>query len=185
MSLHIGVDIDDVLFPWYPKAHDACVKAGHANELPIPTSWHPYLEYGIDVQTWHDILGIATTNGNLYCGEPIDGINQPLQALLDAGHKVHLVTARGYLQHGHIARADTVDWLDTYKVPHTTLTFSQDKTIIPTAYFLDDNSDNIAAVQAAGSRGFLLNQPWNEHAAHEDRVDHVAQFAAHILKENP
>lgn len=182
MRLHIGVDIDDVLFGWYDRAHSLCMEAGITGGV-VPTTWSPFVEYGCSEKAWWDVLAAGVRSGYLYSGEPIPGAPGALAELMDAGHQVHLVTARGFGEHGDMVREHTVAWLVDHEIPHHTLTFSTDKSVVRTDYFIDDNAHNIADVCAAGSRGFLNTRPWNAHVEHTDRVDHVAEFAATILGE--
>ena len=96
---------------------------------------------------------------------------------------IHIVTARGYLSDGPNVRAKTARWLDIWSIPHDTLTFSKDKTVVRTDWFVDDNADNIRAVNAAGSRGVLMHQTWNEDAHDLERVDTITAFAKTVLEE--
>jgi len=172
--MKVGVDIDDVLFPWYDKAHAACVAAGIANGVE-PTTWSPHEEYGRTLQEWLDVLEAVTLDGTLYTGKPYPGAVEALGRLHDAGHSIHLVTARGFLAHGHLIREHTVQWLAEYAIPHDTLTFSKDKTIVTTDIFADDSERNIEALIAAGISCVLIDAPHNHHVEHY-RVPGIAEF---------
>lgn len=177
--MRIGVDVDDVLFPWYDRAHRACEAAGITNGV-TPQTWQPFDEYGCGLQPWLDALKVVTLDGTLYAGEPYPGAAEQLDRLRSAGHTVHLVTARGYFVHGDLIRSQTVLWLAKHGIPHDSLTFSRDKTLITTDWFVDDSADNIDAVNAAGSLGVLVTRPWNEHSDAQ-RVETLEQFVELVL----
>jgi hypothetical protein len=180
--MRIGVDIDDVIFPWYEYAHELCVQARITNGV-TPMSWSPFLEYGCTIQDWLDVLEVATMDGTLYSGEPYLGAIEALWRLRDAGHEVHLVTARGFFNFGELIREQTVSWLADWDVPHDSLTFTKDKTSVPCDVFIDDSAPNVAALTAAGVRTFMLTRPHNATDPYELRVGHVAEFVDLILAE--
>ena len=179
-SLRVGVDIDDVLYSWYERAHQLCVNAKITNGIQ-PTTWSPHEEYGCTMQDWLDVLEEGTLNGSLYGGEPYLGAVESLWRLRDAGHTVHLVTARGFFVLGHMIREQTVDWLAAYDVPHDSLTFTKDKTDVPVDVFVDDSAKNVAQLVAAGVPTWMVNQPHNAGAVHHLRVDHVSEFVDAVL----
>lgn len=179
----IGVDIDDVIFPWYGRAHRASERAGITNGIE-PRTWYPYREYGCTREQWFAALaGVTVGDCWLYDGEPSPGAVVALTKLREAGHTIHLVTARGYLANGHVIRAKTAFWLEEWAIPHDTLTFSQDKTVVQTDWFIDDNARNVSAVWEAGSRALLVDQPWNADVPWHDRVGSIAEFAHIVLEE--
>lgn len=176
----IGVDIDDVLFPWYEKAHALSVAAGIDNGI-TPTSWSPFNEYGCTADEWYAVLAAATVAGDLYSGDPYPRVKEALQSLRDAGHTIHLVTARGFLQHGHLIREMTCRWLAEHEIPHDTLTFSKRKAVVATDYFIDDSEKNVHELSAAGVITYLMTQPHNLHVQGFPRVSHVSEFAQKVL----
>jgi hypothetical protein len=180
-SLRVGVDVDDVLFPWYDNAHQLCVNAKITNGVN-PTTWSPHEEYGCTMQAWLDVLEEGTLDGALYAGPPYLGAIDALWRLQNAGHSIHLVTARGFFVLGHLIREQTVNWLADYDVPHDTLTFAKDKTIVRTDVFVDDSAKNVAALTAAGVQTWMVNQPHNAAAVHHLRVDHVSEFVDAVLE---
>src|SRR5690606_4981653 len=126
-----------------------------------PSSWSPFNEYGCPAEQWYAVLAEATLTGDLYGGDPYPGVQDALQSLRDAGHTVHLVTARGFLQHGHLIREATVKWIAEHEIPHDTLTFSKRKAVVVTDWFIDDSEKNVRELLAAGVTTYLLSQPHN------------------------
>jgi hypothetical protein len=179
-ALRVGVDIDDVLYPWYDRAHAACVAAGITNNV-TPSSWSPYTDYGCTDQEWFDVLGAGAIDGTLYNADPIPGALHALDRLRDAGHTIHLVTARGALVRGRLIRAATIAWLDDHQVPHDSLTFSTDKRIVPVDAFIEDSARNVEQLEAAGITTYMVNRPYNQHLQHDPRVDTIADAVEQIL----
>lgn len=157
----VGVDVDDVLYGWFAAAHRLSVAAGITGGVE-PTSWAPYEDYGCTQEAWHEVLADGASTGDLYHDEPLPDAISSLQALKDAGHTVHLVTARGQLANGHLIREHTVRWIFNHQVPHDTLTFSHVKSIVRCDYFIDDNLDNIRDVTQSRTVGLLVDRPWNQ-----------------------
>ena len=183
-ALHVGVDVDDVIFPWYERAHVACMIAGITGGVD-PTTWSPHEEYGCSEKDWHDVLEAATLDGSLLSGDPYPGSVEALQRLEGAGHRIHLVTARGFLAQGHLIRKQTIDWLHEHKVPHDTLTFSKDKTLVRADVFIDDSTRNVEALERAGVRTFMLSRPHNSRSTtYSPRVDSLSEFVDIILSED-
>ena len=53
LTVRVGWDYDDVLFPWYDLAHAANIAAGTALPEHEPTSWAPHEDYGITLEERH------------------------------------------------------------------------------------------------------------------------------------
>lgn len=188
VPLSIGIDIDDVLHPWYDIAHRVCLEAGLAGDV-IPVTWRPYEEYGITTEAWWEALRVATHDGRLYHSEVDPNALEALWRLEHDGHKIHLVTARA--THPLIDQETrdlivqlTRDWADDNHVPYDTLTFTNDKAIVPTDVAIDDHIRHYDDQEAAGSRPYLVNRPWNAVPGgdHRRRVDSIVDFADLILR---
>jgi hypothetical protein len=177
----IGVDIDDVLMPWADTAHGICEAAGITNGATI-THWEFWKDYGCDPQTVWDLLDHATVHGGLYDAAPYDGAADALQRLTDAGHTVHLVTARGFLANGPLIRQLTCAWLDQWSIPHDSLTFATDKRVVPVDHFIDDSLRNYDQLDSAGVDVHLLTRSHNQVTpCHRRRVDSLAQFVELVI----
>jgi 5'(3')-deoxyribonucleotidase len=178
--MRLGIDIDDVLFPWFTTAHAICEAAGITNGV-VPSSWTCHEDYGCTLQEWLDVLAAATRDGSLYAGAPIPGSVEALHRLADAGHSLHIITARGFFAHGDLIRRHTVEWLADYGVPHDSLTFVKDKTLVRVDAAVDDSWKNVQALTAAGVPTWLVDAPHNQDAVHHTRVPSVVEFAEAIL----
>lgn len=178
--MRIGVDVDDVLFPWFDKAHAACERAGITNGV-TPSRWECYLDYGVTLDDWLVVMKSATLDGSLYTGDPYPGAVDAMRALKDAGHTLHIVTARGFFAHGDLIRRHTIEWFDANDVPHDSLTFSKDKTLVHSDVFVDDSWKNVSDLTAAGIRTWMVDAPHNQGNEHPFRVPTFVDFASIIL----
>jgi 5'(3')-deoxyribonucleotidase len=178
--VRILVDIDDTIFPWFDNAHQACVRAGITNGRPA-VSWWPWRDYDCSKDEWVQVIGDATIDGSLYSGPPVPGAAAALASLLAADHSVHLVTARGFMQHGGLVRKLTVDWVRQWGIPHTSLTFTQDKTMIAADLAVDDAVANIEPLEQAGVACWLMDAAHNKHVDHPHRVYSITEFAEEVL----
>ena len=178
--MRLGIDIDDVLFPWFDKAHAACERAGITNGV-TPTQWSCYVDYGRTLEEWLAVMDAATLDGSLYTGEPYPGAVEALHRLKDAGHTLHVVTARGFFQHGDLIRKATIEWLRDNDIPHDSLTFTKDKTFVRTDAFVDDSWKNVSELEAAGVPTWMVDAPHNKANEHHRRVASVGEFADIIL----
>lgn len=183
--MKIGIDVDDVLFPWFDKAHAACERAGVTNGV-TPAKWACYEDYGISLEQWLEVMEAATLDGTLYTGDPYPGAIEALTSLREAGHSLHIITARGFFVHGDLIRRHTIEWLRDYDVPHDTLTFAKDKTLIRTDAFVDDSWKNVSDLVAAGIPTWMVDAPHNQHDEYHQRVPSIVEFAAaiHALEVN-
>lgn len=177
----VGVDIDDVLYPWSAVAHELSRRAGLTDLEQLPATWAPFEEYGCTADEWYDVLAEGTLTGELYLRPPIPGAVDALTRLADAGHTIHLVTARGFLRHGHLIREHTIRWLAEHGIPHHTLTFSKRKAVVVTDVFIDDSEKNAHELRQAGVRFYLQDAAHNRHVTGFDRVRHITEFAERII----
>lgn len=179
--MRVGLDIDDVLFPWSDLAHAACERAGITNGKQV-TQWSMYLDYGCtSAEVWEVIHD--KYRGGMLLEPPFEGVVDILRAMReDAGWTVHLATARGF--EGPLAglvRSHTTAWLEGYEIPHDSLTFTKDKTIVQSDAFLDDSIPNVTALRAAGVNAYLHDQGHNRSDTTLPRVANLSEFASIIL----
>lgn len=192
MTYDIGVDIDDVLYPWFLTAHDLCVEAGITNGV-VARQWRMYEDYGIEADLWISVLDKATRDGSLYTQAPIEGSVEALRRLLFAGHRIHLITARGTgawqtLEQTAMIERYTREWVEEWAVPHDTLTFASDKAALVMQngldYFIDDAVHNFESISlnTHGCETYLMTAPHNTDYWTPFRLDTVSDFADLIIE---
>lgn len=188
--LALAVDIDDVLHSWYALAHKACVAAnlGKARSA-TPSSWTMHDDYEVPQDDWIKVINEAAIFGDLYTAPPIPNVVWWLNALREAGHEVHLVTARGLTAGASPAsdlrdliRTKTVEWLFENDVPHDSLTFLKDKRRFLADVYVDDGQHNIKALSEAGRVAYLVDAPHNQSFDYTPRVPSFNAFARMIVE---
>ncbi len=183
--MRVGVDLDGVVYDFGRHVRRYLVDyEGHdVQALAHLDSSNFWIEWGWDDERFMRACDVAVDAGVLYAtGEPNAGAVEALQRIADAGHELHVVTARASGTAPTAALVATESWLKAYGIPYSSLTMSVDKTIVPTDVFVEDSAQNYDTLVAAGVRAYLLNRPWN--APFNDgrrRVADVAEFADAIL----
>ncbi|TCC19929.1 hypothetical protein [Kribbella sindirgiensis] len=171
--MKIGVDIDDVIYPFMDTAHKLCEEAGITNGRQVD-AWHMWESYGCTRKEFMAVMDAATLTGELYDALPIESAQWALKDLADAGHEIHLVTARGFgWNHGRLVRYLTERWVKEWQIPHASLTFAQDKAPVALKLglemFIDDRVKNYDELDVAGVNVWLLHAPHNENERHGRR----------------
>lgn len=179
-------DIDDVLMPWAESVHLKCVEA----KLALPDStwsqWRMWEDYGCTKEQWLEVVNAQAVEGGIYHQEPYPGVLEAIDDLWLAGAEIHLVTARGFFDHGDLIRKWTGDWVEQNYIPGK-LHFAQDKgrvaKEIGATHAIDDRLDNVKDLVAAGVDAFLMTQPHNRNLYFREdrRVPNVPEFVKRIL----
>lgn len=188
--LALAVDIDDVLHPWFALAHKACAAANLGKARSItPTSWHMHDAYEVPLDEWVSVINDAAIYGDLYTAAPMQNVVWWLNALREAGHEIHLVTARGLTAGTGLAmdlrdliRKKTIEWAFENDVPHDSLTFLKDKTRFLADIYVDDGAHNVRALSEAGRVAYLVDAPHNQSFDYSPRVPSFAAFARMIVE---
>jgi hypothetical protein len=168
--VRIGVDIDDVIYPWCKAAQEACERAGITGGNTI-TRWDFHEDYGITREQLWEVLEREYRRGMLMVERPIPGSVRALEMVIALGHEVHLVTARGFEpQNAEMVRSDTLWWLSMLEVPHHSVTFTRDKWTVPCDVYLDDSPKHVRALRNRGLHALLIEAPHNGDA-HD--LDHM------------
>lgn len=187
ITFDIGVDVDDVLHPWFLTAHSLCELAGITNGI-IPKTWRMADEYGCELDVWVKVLEQATKEGTLYGVAPIPGAVEALRRLYFAGHRIHLITARGTAvwqspaEQAEIHR-QSWSWIWDNAVPHDTVHFKSDKPSVAREmgldFFIDDGVHNFEALEreAPGTQTYLMTAPHNRDFYTPFRLETMDEFA--------
>lgn len=185
--LDVGEDLDGVHMWFHESYYDGCVKIGEID---------PSVHGPIDARHWdfyEDVdhtLSQFLTNcdrladlGLLWDRPMIPGSATAWDTILDAGHRIHVVTDRSFGTHPIASEVATRMWLAHHGRRYHSLTFTRHKPDVATDVMLDDKLENYDALDAAGCRAILLNQPWNHVPGGDDRrrVDNHDEFVLEVL----
>lgn len=175
----VGVDLDGVLYD-FPGSMRAFLTEGLYDRpedlFPEPTRWEFYEDWGYSQDEFHQLVLQGCTAGVVFThGDPYPGTVEALRRLVDAGHTIHIVTHRPAYAH-----TATKEWLWAHDIPYDTLTFSGDKTSVPTDYFIDDKPENYHALVPTTTRVMLMGRPWNQGVAAR-RAESMDHFVDAVL----
>lgn len=181
--MRVAIDLDGVIYSFIDDLADfiSAETKRPREELVRPTCWHFYeIDWGYTKKEYHKFAEDGVAAGAIWVmGDPLPGAIPALRKLRKDGHSVHLVTSRGF---GRRARTSTADWLFDHKIPHDSLTFAIDKTILDVDVLLDDKIENVDAMREAGRQAFLFDQGYKEQQGHhylvKDWEDFLAKVAA-------
>lgn len=162
----IGIDLDGVCYDFTAALCDFL-----GRDVPESPTWDFYKEWGWDREKFLQACRDAIEKGTLFgYGYLIPGAKEGVHALLDAGHKIVFITARGGFSGGKTFRERTQErtlhWLRTEMgVPNPNVVFEGRKVGAAlkagTDFFLEDNAHNVAALLDAEVEAYLFDQPWN------------------------
>lgn len=191
-TLDLMVDVDDVIFPTMESIHELALKAG-LHDGTAKMAWSGWESYGCEPEVYWDLWSDFALKGGYVETAPIPGTAEAMRWLLWEGHRIHIVTARGFMSHAERIRAWTPEWLERWAIPHSTLTFARDKVGAMETLgvrfdsAVDDSPKNYAALDGAGVLVYLQHHEHNE--AHEApglrRVDSLWEWAYQLEKEFP
>lgn len=184
-NLRIGVDLDGVCHNFEHGVREYLIDhhGYDAQDLPDPTEWHFHKAWGITREHFESICNDGVDAGYVFLkGVPYAGTVEGLWRLREAGHSIHIVTARFFGRPGN-AQRNTMRWLTQHDVPFDTITFARDKTVVRTDYMIEDNIPNFDALQAAGTHAVLMDRPWNQDTPDRERsrVTDMLALADHIV----
>lgn len=181
----VGLDLDGVLYPFHTAYRDWLVanKIRTPEECPEPKRWEFYLDWKLTLDEFLIHFTEGVDAGHIFWkGEPFKDAARQVQRLKADGHTVHIVTDRFVGMPGMAASA-TFNWLEDHFIQYDSVTFSADKTVARTDYFLDDKPANIAALTQAGScEAYLLCRSWNKDARDLRITSSLSQFVSSITR---
>lgn len=180
-SLNLMVDIDDVLFPLIDSIHGIALEEG-LHDGSIGPEWAGWTAYNCSEERYWDLWATFSIRKGYTLTPPIPDRLEALRHLYFEGHRINLVTARGFFSNGNRVKKWTQEWLEEFAVPHHTLTFAKDKVGAQAelgAYDLaiDDSPHNYTSLEDAGVNVWLQHHHHNRLFDAEARVNDVWEWA--------
>lgn len=185
-TLDLMVDIDDVVFPLIDSIHNLALEHGLHDGTEPMRQWEGWLQYGCPPERYWALWDEFTETGGYQYTPPIPGRAEALRHLHFTGHRIHLVTARGFMSHSDRIRTWTPEWVERFAIPHVSLTFAKDKVGaqidlgVTFDAAVDDAVKNYEAMVAAGIPTWLMNHAHNEGHPTINRVPDLWTWARQV-----
>jgi hypothetical protein len=185
----IMVDIDDVYAPWFHTVDQECVRLWGESPKGPCDNWHMWEHYERTQREWTAAVIGAVATGLYTSVDPIPGSVEGGNRLLWFGHRLHFVTARGFMANAKNIRRWTPEWLDSIGAGRTTLTFAKDKVAaqaelgVTFDYAIDDGGHNYDALADAGVNVWLCEAPHNKNHRASQRIGSMWDFSTMVLEE--
>lgn len=178
-SLRIGIDLDGVVYDFVSDSIAAVRRFCERTDVlrvmrnpPPVTRWNFFGDWGLDSDEFWEIIEKGVADEVVWWrGAPAEGAVDTINALGEAGHKIHVVTNRSG------AERATVAWLDRVGLRYDAVTFTADKASVRLDVLLDDYAVNLEEVERAGVIPVRFEQPWNAHAVEFPSVSGFDEFA--------
>lgn len=181
-SLNLMVDIDDVLFPLIDSIHAIAVEEGLHDGSTGP-EWAGWELYGCTEERYWDLWATFSIRKGYLETPPIQRQVEALRHLYFEGHRINLVTARGFMANAKRIRRWTAEWIEEFAVPHHTLTFAKDKAATQAELgafdlAIDDSPSNYTALEEAGVNVWLQHHHHNRLFEADARVNDLWEWVA-------
>lgn len=156
--MNIGLDMDGVCYDFVGSLKEWLKRP----DLPDAKEWDFFKsQWGMTPKQFTTICNEAVDAEKLFkFGRPIPGALSGTDLLVKEGHSLHIITNRFF---GRRSSANTEFWLWLYGVSYDSLNFLRDKTLLNCDVFIDDSPENIEALEAAGKKTIVFDQPWNSN----------------------
>lgn len=181
--MRIGVDLDGCAYDFTEALRTWLFKNNvfTMEEMPDPVGWNFFEDQWnmtLDDFIHHCGQGVDAEHIFLH-GEPIEESAIYINELKGDGHTIHIATARSY---GQKSAANTEAWLKLWDIPYDSLTLGNDKTLLNVDIMIDDRDKNYLQLVEAGIKTYLLDRPWNQDLATDDRIYSWKEFYEKVNK---
>lgn len=163
--MRVGWDLDGVCYDFAESFRSYLHQMGTGHKMAggEPDKWHFYRDWGMTDEEFSQYCHDGVDHGTIFgIGEPRENSQKAMKLVRDMGHTVHIITDRSFGSSPEISIKNTKNWLANWDYQYDTLTFSADKTCIPTDIFIEDKLENYDALFAAGVDVYLIDRPWNQ-----------------------
>lgn len=177
--MRIGWDLDGVEYDFAESVRRTVQHFGL--DLPLcegePTNWYFYRAWGLSDADFVDLCHRGADAGIIFAGDRRPDGLESIRRVRAAGHSVHIITDRSFGSHPSISEKATRLFLEEHGYEYDSLTFSADKTVVSTDYFIEDKIENYDALERVGTKAYLINRPWNMQSDTRRRINSISEFA--------
>ncbi len=177
--MRVGIDLDGVLYNFQDSFVRFLEEAGLDQKYNVKKkydTWNFFEAWGMTPAEFVEICHEGVEAGIIFAGPSRKRAGSAIRRIKKAGHTIHIITDRPFGKK-ITSQETTLKWLDDHEIPYDSITFSADKTIVPTDYFVEDKLENYDALDAAGTKVYLINRPWNKRDDDRRRINSITDFA--------
>lgn len=162
--MQIGIDLDGVC---YGFTEAFCRNVGW--DPRTADRWEFYRDHGWTTDQFLRSCRAQIKDGLLFKkGDLLPGTKEAFDALIKQGHTIHIITDRCSLdpEDTDLIKQHTLDWLEDNGLWYDQIRFTGDKAKaaeeLGLDVMIDDRTENVEALEAAGFRAYLFDRPWNQ-----------------------
>lgn len=152
----IGIDIDEVLFPFIKQFRKFTANKLNRpmDSFPDPLQWSFWDEWGITKEDFYMLFaGFIRNDGFLNC-DPIDGTIRMVEEIASR-NKVTFVTARGFFDgmtdyEAAYSKFQTIEWLHDVGLSTYPIVFTNHKNILKLDIHVDDAVHHLTECRLSG-----------------------------------
>ena len=181
--MRVGFDLDGVLYDFGNSVRrylDSIGRPyGFKDEAPEPHNWNFFEYWGMDYAEFKQICNDGVDAGYVFHGPARPHAAESVNRVADMGHEIIIITDRFFGSDPLNSHRATENWLSEHGIGFHELWFTPNKCHVPTDLFVEDKLENYDAVVAAGTKGFLINRPWNVVPGGDarNRINDVSEYA--------
>jgi hypothetical protein len=180
--MHVGYDYDGVISSFHAGVDKYLRLNGYEGLKASTTQWDFWKDWGWSNSKFHKFWVDGVRDGIIFATAPFPGAVDAINSVYDAGHKVHIITHRGWKKYPGLAEDLTAACLERDGIRYHSLTFTADKTDVWTDMMVDDKPENYYDLIKAGTDAYLLTRDWNKHIEGAKRVRSVGEFSRKVLE---
>ncbi len=176
----VGIDLDGVLYDFHIAFLRYLTTSGNDSRYNIKKSfndWSFFTKWGMSNGEFAEHCNNGVDAGIIFRGPARKRAGSAIRRIKRAGHEIHIVTDRSWGSSPLNSQHATLDWLAEHQIPYDSITFSPDKTVVPTDFFVEDKLENYDALDKAGTRVYLISRPWNKRDDNRRRISGITEFA--------
>lgn len=182
--MKVGFDLDGVVYDFGASVKRYLASIGKPVEFQEnraePHTWNFFESWGMTPEDFVQVCHDGADAGFIFCGPTRPNAVAAMNDVWNAGHEVIIITDRKFGKTPAVSEKNTYDWLDMHGFAYDSVTFSADKTCVPTDIFVEDKKENFLALWEAGIPCWLITRPWNADLETQYRIDDISEYPAKV-----
>jgi len=161
----LGIDLDEVVFSYIKGLRLAMKSAGLEVKEEEPEFYSLYASgWFKSEEEFKEFHGGIVDKGLYENLELIPGARKTLWDLSNRGYRLDIITSR-FVNPGQHSKVvtQTINALESNKIPFNNLSFLGGKSIYKPDVFLDDSPKNIESIRASGTKAVIFDFRYNRY----------------------